>query len=333
MSSLITLIKEAQQLELEAFAEIEARLTALEGVPPAPEPPEPNPDAPPPDWVAEWTAPDTMAYLMMEQNKAQGSGTRCTIMPAITYGRPCVKLTTKAGDNNVHGSGDMERSDLYHVMGSGGAPLVFGEGEDQWWSLSILFPDNFQFPTWHNYNLFSFHQESGHGANQWHGFFQADPANDANPGILRLEGAGGGSPDAPAVRWGGDILRQPIARNQWLELVWHVKWTSGNSGFTTLWLNGEKKVHHEGPTKYDDEGCYLKLANYHTPVCDPYPACVGGPSHYDSSVCYGPMKRGPTIESVGWYQVTNDWSRIAPIQQSRGGRKPHKPRHGGRAFR
>jgi hypothetical protein len=35
------------------------------------------------------------------------------------------------------------------------------------------------------------------------------------------------------------------------------------------------KLEHRGPTLYAGQGCYLKLANYHTPVCDPYPGCTG----------------------------------------------------------
>ena len=46
-------------------------------------------------------------------------------------------------------------------------------------------------------------------------------------------------------------------------------------------------VHYRGPTLYAGQGCYLKLANYHTPVGKPV------------SVVHARVRRGPTREALG----------------------------------
>jgi hypothetical protein len=45
--------------------------------------------------------------------------------------------------------------------------------------------------------------------------------------------------------------------------VYHVKWSSGSDGFFNAWVNGEQKLAYSGPTLYEGQGCYFKLANYH----------------------------------------------------------------------
>jgi len=73
--------------------------------------------------------------------------------------------------------------------------------------------------------------------------------------------------------------------------VYHVRWSSGSDGFFDAWVNGKRVLAHKGPTLYVGQGVYLKLANYHSPVCDPYPACVG--THKASSVIHDRVIRAP----------------------------------------
>jgi polysaccharide lyase-like protein len=56
----------------------------------------------------------------------------------------------------------------------------------------------------------------------------------------------------------------PVVRNVWHNFVYHVKWSSGANGFVTAWVNGVRKMNYSGPTLYAGQGCYLKLANYHS---------------------------------------------------------------------
>jgi Polysaccharide lyase len=204
------------------------------------------------------------------QEKVPG---RASIVGFGRDGGRALRLHTRPGDDNVHGSGHMRRTDVY-LAHSGGAPIVYHEGEEQVWELSIMFPDDFTFPRWHVYALANFHHEGRTGANIFEFGFRKDPTGDLKPGILAFRGAAGNTSASPAVRYQSAAVSSP-QRNVWYDLVFHVKWSSGADGFFHAWVNGEKRLAHDGPTLFVGEGVYLKLANYHVPVCDPYPACKG----------------------------------------------------------
>jgi uncharacterized membrane protein YgcG len=57
-----------------------------------------------------------------------------------------------------------------------------------------------------------------------------------------------------------------VVQNQWYDFVYHVKWSSGSDGFFQAWVNGQQLLNFNGPTLYVGQSCYLKLANYHTPL-------------------------------------------------------------------
>src|SRR5947207_8479256 len=48
--------------------------------------------------------------------------------------------------------------------------------------------------------------------------------------------------------------------------MYHVKWSSGSDGVFQAWLNGRQLMNYSGATLYVGESCYLKLADYHTPL-------------------------------------------------------------------
>lgn len=203
-----------------------------------------------------------------------------------------VRLRTEPGDRDIAGSGDMERCDLYLAKLGTADPLVFGEGEEHWWALSVLFPDDFTFPTWHRYALAGFHHTGSTGQGNFTLGFERG-ALDTDPGVLGFQGYAGTQDQG---RFGGVAVPNPVQRNVWYDFVYHVKWSSGADGYFDAWVNGARKLAHRGPTLYAGQGVYLKLANYHTPVCDPYPACIG--THQASSVLYGSVRRGSTARSV-----------------------------------
>jgi hypothetical protein len=191
------------------------------------------------------------------QQKARG---RATIVNIGRDGSTGLRLRTEPFDYNVAGSGAMERTDLWLSQSATGCY----EGREQVWEHSILFPDDFAMPTWHMYVVFAFHNSNpGPGQANFHVNFEN--------GQLIFRGYGG------ATMAGGEFkaLIGPITKNVWYDFIYHVKWSSGADGFFKGWVNGEQKLNHRGPTLYAGQGCYLKLANYHTPVCDPYPGCVG----------------------------------------------------------
>jgi hypothetical protein len=189
------------------------------------------------------------------QQKAPG---RATIVNIGRDGSTGLRLRTEPGDNNVAGSGAMERNDLWLSQSETGCY----EGREQGWEHSILFPDDFAVPTWQMYVVFDFHNTAPHGQANFH-------INFAN-GVLIFRGYGG-TPNSGLYT----ATIGPITKNLWYDFVYHVKWSSGSDGFFKAWVNGAQKLEHRGPTLYAGQGCYLKLANYHTPVCDPYPGCTG----------------------------------------------------------
>lgn len=197
-----------------------------------------------------------------------------------------VRLHTRPGDSNVAGSGDAERNDLTLSQ----AATDCYEGREQWWAHSMLFPDDYVDPpmstesTWNWGVVFDFHNSSP-GAGQANFQINAWPATalfSDRPTGLGFQVAHGNQ-KKPTVH------REPIGpvvRNLWHDFVYHIKWSSTADGFITAWVNGAKKMEYRGPTLYAGQGCYLKLANYHTAFGKP------------SSVIHGRVIRGTSAAAV-----------------------------------
>jgi len=190
-----------------------------------------------------------------------------------------LRLRTEPGDDHIAGSGAMERSDVYLSQADTGCY----QGREQWWEHSILFPEDFAVPTWQMYVVFDFHGTGAGPQANFHVNF-APQADLMQPGNLIFRGYGGSA----ANNWGEyKATIGQIRKNVWYDFAYHVKWSSGGDGFIEAWVDGVNKLSHHGPTLYAGQGCYLKLANYHTPVCNPYPGCTGPAS----SVIYGRVSR------------------------------------------
>jgi len=201
-------------------------------------------------------------------------------------GSNAVRLHTEPGDSNVAGSLDAERNDLTLSQKT----TDCYEGREQWWAHSILFPDDYVDPppstaaTWTFATVFDFHN-SNPGGGQANFQINAWPASATlpdRPTGLAFQMAYGNqmSPTVKSYPIG------PVVRNAWYDFVYHVKWSSGADGTLTAWVNGAKKMEYSGPTLYPGQGCYLKLANYHTPFDKP------------SSVIHDRVIRGTTAEAV-----------------------------------
>jgi hypothetical protein len=186
--------------------------------------------------------------------QAKGPG-RAMLVEVSREGGKGVRLQTLPGDHGVAGSGAAERNDLQLSHRATGCH----QGAEQWWAHSVLFPDDYVTPPrhragspWHWGVVFTFHH-TGHTG-------QANFHVDAMPDGLRLRGYGGDHVDDG--RFEAEL--GPVERNVWYDFVYHVKWSSGRDGFFDAWVNGVQKLRHRGPTLYRGQGCYLKLANYHT---------------------------------------------------------------------
>jgi hypothetical protein len=177
-----------------------------------------------------------------------------------------VRLETLPGDQRVAGSGRAERTDLALSPQATGCE----EGAEQWWRHALLFPDDYVLPQvtpadpWPWGVVFDFHQTGSEGQAN----FQVQVAG--RPPGLQLAISGGpvvsnGGPGSPTRQFAVG----PIIKNHWYEFVYHVRWSSGADGLFAAWVDGRSVLAYRGPTLYAGQGCYLKLANYHTPVGKP----------------------------------------------------------------
>ena len=211
-----------------------------------------------------------------EQAKVPG---RATLVKIARAGGRGVRLRTEPGDHDVAGSGSAERNDLALSEAATGCR----EGAEQWWAHSVLFPDDYVAPpqsrpggAWHWGVVFSFHHSGSKGQANFHVDAMPDPIG------LRLRGYGGERVDAGEY----EVVLGPVQKNRWYDFVYHVRWSSGPDGFFNAWVNGVPKLAHYGPTLYAGQGCYLKLANYHTGFGKP------------SSVIHDRVVRASTPEAV-----------------------------------
>ena len=190
--------------------------------------------------------------------RAASSG-RATLTNVARDGATAIRLNTQPGDNNVFGSGSSERTDLSLSQAETGCY----QGAQQWWAHSIRFPDDYVIPpsggVWHWGIVFDFHHTGPSG--------QANLQIVSLPTGLAIWVAGGSSvvngPRDPGFQ---QAAIGPVVRNTWYDFVYNVRWSSGSDGFVRAWVNGDLKMAYHGPTLYSGQGCYLKLANYHSPL-------------------------------------------------------------------
>jgi hypothetical protein len=182
-----------------------------------------------------------------------------------------VRLHTLPGDNRVSGSDDWERDDLRLPM----ELSACSEGREAWWAHSVYFPDDFVIaPRPGGTAVMDFHHAEG-GANANFHF-------NSHEGGLRFHGFAGNIKNPIEYK----VELPQLKRNVWYDLVYHVRWSSGSDGFMEAWINGRKALSHRGPTLYRGMGCYLKLANYHSPYGQP------------SSVIHDRVVRGTSASAV-----------------------------------
>jgi hypothetical protein len=186
-------------------------------------------------------------------------------------GSTAVRLRTEPGDSNVFGSGDSERTDLSLSQGQ----TDCSQGKEAWWGHSVMFPSDYV-PATNGFGVvMDFHHTGGDGQANFH------LDSSRWDGLLHFRGYGG-SQDANEY----ETTIGPIVKNQWYDFVYHVRWSSGSDGFMQAWVNGVKKLDHRGPTLYAGMGCYMKLANYHSPFGQ------------GSSVIHDRVVRGTTWQAV-----------------------------------
>jgi chitodextrinase len=179
---------------------------------------------------------------------------RSTVVTPGADGSTSLRLHTEPGDNNVFGSNANERDDVSITQ----AMTNCYEGQTMWYAHSMLFPSDFVLPNnW--LVVFDFHNSSP-GPGQAN--LEIDVGSNGN---MQFSGYGG---VVPYPTWRSPDYTAPIGTlqlNTWYNFVYNAKWSSNTDGFMKVWLNGNLILSYNGPTIYSGQGCYLKLANYHTP--------------------------------------------------------------------
>lgn len=178
-------------------------------------------------------------------------------------GPTAVQLTTEPGDINLFGSGTAERADLELPPSS----AYCNQGQEEWWAHSLMFPSGYVIPladvagllTLNWGVVFDFHHTGSTG--------QANFQIVSLPTGLELWVAGGptvvNGPSDPGFY---SVAIGSVQFDVWYDFVYHVSWSSGSDGYFQAWLNGRQVMSYSGATLYAGQSCYLKLANYHTPL-------------------------------------------------------------------
>ena len=237
-------------------------------------------------------AADGVAYACLFQGAPEDCGFRQQAKApgriTLTHvaGMHAVRLQTRAGDSEEHGSRAAERADLALSQRASDCYT----GREHWWAHSVLFPDDYAAPpestaaAWHFGVVADFHNTAP-GAGQANFQVTAMPATAIAPD--RPTGLGfevaHGDQRRPTVHY---AAIGPVVKNAWYHLVYHVRWSSDADGYFDAWVNGAKKMSYRGPTLYSGQGCYFKLANYHS--------AFGAPS----SVIHARVVRGSTAGAV-----------------------------------
>ncbi len=178
------------------------------------------------------------------------ASSRVSIVTGGRDGSTAVRLHTMPGDSNVFGSGSSERADLSLSQ----SETNCSQGKEAWWAHSVKFPSDYVSPTDGFGVVMDFHHTGSSGQANFH------VDSSRWDGKLHFRGFGGSQDNNEY----GTVIGS-IVKNQWYDFVYHVRWSSGSDGFMRAWVNGKKKLDHRGPTLYSGQGCYLKLANYHSP--------------------------------------------------------------------
>lgn len=191
---------------------------------------------------------------LYEQSALEPSGHRSFFTTTARTGGHGIELMTEPGDANIHGSGAWERDDLELPP----SPDYCNEGQEEWWAASVYFPSDYTLPK-QGMEVMDFHDNSSRG--------QANLNFVSDPDQVRIVGYGGDFNDP--TKYSVDL--GPLVKEQWYDLVYHVRWSSNTDGFMTVWISGKKVLNYHGPTLYKGISCYFKLADYHDALGVPEP--------------------------------------------------------------
>jgi hypothetical protein len=212
----------------------------------------------PDSFSGDWETGDASQWTSNHWNRnAPLSDQFQIVTDPVRQGTYAAKFTVRPGDQ--FGSTSGERSEVVWANSND------GEGKEYWYRWSTLFPTDWSEPK--NWGIFI----------QWHSFNYTPPAValtaredsaylNLNAGPLSDPCCGGNT----RRRW---LVLPTLSKGLWNDFIAHIKWTSGNDGYITLWHRVEgqdtyaKVLDTSGfPTLQSDNGTvvpnYLVLGLY-----------------------------------------------------------------------
>jgi hypothetical protein len=179
----------------------------------------------------------------------------------VRKGRHAVRVTLAPGDI----AASKERVEL-KVGDREIERLHGGPGGEMWYGWSVLIPADYADPPGDQFQILAqWHHRRSEGANPGGRFHVTGPPPltlhlDAYENRHVLSLIGRAAPQEPRHTLGA----RPIRKGAWIDLVFHIRWSTGGDGFVEAWLDGQPltpgKVY--GPTLYSAVSNYLRLGLY-----------------------------------------------------------------------
>jgi hypothetical protein len=179
----------------------------------------------------------------------------------VRKGRYAARVTLSPGDV----AASKERAEL--KVGDQSLERVRGgPGGEMWYGWSVLIPADYADPPGDQFQILAqWHHRPAEAAKTGARYSVSGPPPltlhfTFYQGRHLLSLIGRPSPGAPRRTLGA----LPVRKGEWIDLVFHIRWSTGDDGFVEAWLNGRPltpgKVH--GPTLYKPVSNYLRLGLY-----------------------------------------------------------------------
>lgn len=190
-------------------------------------------------------------------------GSAVVVTQPVRRGRHAVRITLAPGDI----AANKERAEL-KLADKTIERTRGGHGQTLWYGWSLLVPADHADPPGGQHPILA----------QWHHRPVHTPAPGRRAhvtgppplalylvsvsGELRLKLVAQHSRETP----GRTLAARPIRRGAWTDLVFHVRWSTGNDGSVEAWLDGRPWTAGRipGPTLYNASSNYLRLGFYRT---------------------------------------------------------------------
>ncbi|HEY4592943.1 MAG TPA: polysaccharide lyase [Thermoanaerobaculia bacterium] len=193
-------------------------------------------------------------------DRPHGNSIQVVTQP-VRRGRYAARVTLAPGDiaaSKERAELKVGDQDLERVRG--------GQGGEMWYGWSVLIPADYADPPGDQFQILA----------QWHhrpaeGAQSGARARVSGPPPLTLhftfyEGKhllsliGRPSPQTPRRT----LAARPVRKGEWIDLIFHIRWSTGSDGFVEAWLDGQPfttgKIY--GPTLYRPVSNYLRIGLY-----------------------------------------------------------------------